>query len=299
MLKRIVMPAMLIAAMAAMILVVTPTGAIGEMPLSPGAPVTDRHTFGHDVVISEPVSGSVQVYRGSADVQNLIEGDLLVLGGNINFSGAGHVKGNVIYGGGHVLNGEGRVDGRVYSLASVEGAAASLTKNAVVLSLLLVWLIAAIIVTLASPREIRLSSLEVRVSTLHCFALGLVAVTSFVLTAIVFSYLVPYLIGIPLLAALAVFATLTKIYGMIAVFHAVGTIVAGLRNREQLTSRKWLRGDLAMVIVGVLILGAIRLIPVVGPLVWSAVSIFGIGVTLATKFGRREPWFLTWRPAEA
>ena len=299
MLKRIVMPAMLIAAMAAMILVVTPTGAIGEMPLSPGAPVTDRHTFGHDVVISEPVSGSVQVYRGSADVQNLIEGDLLVLGGNINFSGAGPVKGNVIYGGGHVLNGEGRVDGRVYSLASVEGAAASLTKNAVVLSLLLVWLIAAIIVTLASPREIRLSSLEVRVSTLHCFALGLVAVTSFVLTAIVFSYLVPYLIGIPLLAALAVFATLTKIYGMIAVFHAVGTIVAGLRNREQLTSRKWLRGDLAMVIVGVLILGAIRLIPVVGPLVWSAVSIFGIGVTLATKFGRREPWFLTWRPAEA
>jgi hypothetical protein len=299
MLKRIVMPAMVIAAMAAMILVVTPTGAIGEVPLSPSAQVTDRHTFGRDVVISEPVSGSVQVYRGSADIQNLIEGDLLVLGGNINFSSGGHVKGNVIYGGGRVLNGEGRVDGRVYSLASVEGAAASLTKNAVVLSLLLVWLITAIVVTLVSPREVRLSSMEVRISTLHCFALGLVAVTSFVLTAIVFSYLVPYLIGIPLLAALAVFATLTKIYGLIAVFHAVGTIVAGLRTREQLNARKWLRGDLAMVIVGVLILGAIRLIPVVGPIVWSAASIFGVGVTLATKFGRREPWFLTWRPAEA
>ena len=299
MLKRIVMPAMIIAAVAAMVFVLAPTGAIGDVARSPIRPVTDRHTFGHDVVISEPVSGSVQVYRGSADVQNVIEGDLLVVGGNITFSAAGHVNGNVIYGGGQVVNGEGRVDGRVYSLASVEGAAASLTKNAVVLSLLLVWLIAAIIVTLASPREIRLSSMEVRVSTLHCFALGLVAVTSFVLTAIVFSYLVPYLIGIPLLAALAVFATLTKIYGMIAVFHAAGTIVAGLRSRDQLSSRKWLRGDLAMVVVGFLILGAIRLIPVVGPLAWSAASIFGVGVTLATKFGRREPWFLTWRPAEA
>ena len=31
----------------------------------------------------------------------------------------------------------------------------------------------------------------------------------------------------------------------------------------------------------------------------SVASIFGIGVALATKFGRREPWFLAWRPAEA
>ncbi len=114
-----------------------------------------------------------------------------------------------------------------------------------------------------------------------------------------FSYLVPYLLGIPLLAALAVFAILTKIYGMVAVFHAVGTLVAGSRNRQQLASRKWLRGDVAMVVVGVLILGIIRLIPVVGTLAWSAASIFGIGVALATKFGRREPWFLAWRAAEA
>jgi hypothetical protein len=229
----------------------------------------------------------------------VIEGDLLVFGGNVTFGGQGRVKGNVIYAGGRVQNAAGRVGGRIYPLTSLEGAAASMTKSAVVLSLLLVWLIAAVIVTLASGREIRLSSVELRVSMLHCFALGLVALTSFVLTAIVFSYLVPYLIGIPLLAALAVFAILTKIYGMVAVFHAVGTIVAGSRTRDQLASRKWFRGDLAMVVVGVLILGALRLIPVVGTIVWSAASIFGIGVALATKFGRREPWFLAFRSAVA
>jgi hypothetical protein len=53
-----------------------------------------------------------------------------------------------------------------------------------------------------------------------------------------------------------------------------------------------------MVIIGLLILGAIRLVPVIGPIVWGLASIFGVGTALATKFGRREPWFLAWRPAE-
>jgi hypothetical protein len=113
-----------------------------------------------------------------------------------------------------------------------------------------------------------------------------------VLTAILFSYLVPFVVGVPLLIALGVFAILSKAYGMIVVFHALGTVVAGARTRDQLDRRRWLRGDLAMVLVGVLLLGTIRLIPIAGTILWASSSIFGIGVALATKFGRREPWFL-------
>ena len=174
-------------------------------------------------------------------------------------------------------------------------AIVGVTHTAVVGSLLLLWLIAAVALTLISGKEIRSSSTELRISPLHCLALGLVAVTSFVLTAIVFSWLTSA-ISVPLLVTLATFGILTKIYGTIAVFHAVGTMVAGLRTREQLAQRRWLRGDLAMVIVGLLILGAIRLVPIVGTIVWGLASIFGIGVALATRFGRREPWFLAYRP---
>ena len=177
-------------------------------------------------------------------------------------------------------------------------AASMMTRTAVIVSLLFVWIIAAVGLTLMSGREIRYSSIEVRTSPLHCFALGLVAVTSFVLTAILFSYLIPYLVGIPLLVALAILAIITKIYGTIAVFHAVGSIVAAARSRDQLAERRWLRGDLAMVVIGILLLGAIRLIPVVGTVVWGIASVFGIGTALATKFGRREPWFLVWRTAD-
>ncbi|HSY49815.1 MAG TPA: hypothetical protein VLC46_13460 [Thermoanaerobaculia bacterium] len=182
---------------------------------------------------------------------------------------------------------------------TVGDATAMLQKTAVIAALLAVWMLAAVALTLLSGREIRYSSLEMRASALHCFALGLVAVTSFALTAIVFSYLIPYHVGVPLLFALGVFAILTKIYGTVAVFHAVGTLVAGSRTREQLARRHWLRGDLAMVVVGVAVLGALRLIPIVGPIIWGFASVFGIGTALATKFGRREPWFLAWRTVES
>src|ERR1041385_8138568 len=103
------------------------------------------------------------------------------------------------------------------AFTTIQGAAAAMTKTAVMVSLLFVWSIVAIVVTLFAGREVRYSSVEVRASALYCFALGLVAFTSFVITAIVFSYLVPYVVGIPLLAALGVFAVLTKVYGMIAI----------------------------------------------------------------------------------
>jgi hypothetical protein len=296
--RRAVLPLIAVAALVSLIAVVLPTGATGEERLG-----SDTYVFGHDATIEQPINGSLQVYNGNVVIANVIAGDLLVAGGAIKFLGAGRVDGNLIYVASRVegmKNDEhDRVRGHIYPLMSLEGAAASINKSAIIASLLLVWLVVGVIVTLMNGREVRLSSAEVRTSALHCFVLGLVALTSFVLTAIAFSYLVPYVIGIPLLAALGVFGLLTKVYGMIALFHAIGTIAAGARSREQLAARKWLRGDLAMVIIGLVILGGIRFIPVVGTIAWALASIFGVGVALATRFGRREPWFLAFRAAEA
>jgi hypothetical protein len=296
--SRILVPLTAFAVVVVVAFLLSPTGARGGERLNEVGS-TDRFVFGHDAVIDSSIPGSLQVYGGNVEVNAPVAGDLLVFGGNVVLRESGRVDGNVIYAGGNVTGAEGRVGGRVYSLMTLQGAAATMNRTAVVVSLLLAWLLVAVVVTLFSGREVRFSSVEVRASVLHCFALGLVAFTSFVLTAIVFSYLVPYVIGIPLLAALAVFAILTKVYGMIAVFHAVGAIVAAPRTHEQLMARRWFRGDLAMVVIGLLILGAARLIPGLGPIVWSCASVFGVGVALATKFGRRDPVFLAFREAEA
>jgi hypothetical protein len=293
--RRLVVPLMSLAALIALFCAMLPARAAGaERRLG-----RDTYVYGDSVTLREPVEGNVQVYRGNVTVANVIAGDLLVVGGTVSFSGPGRVNGALIYGGSLVSGADDRVRGGIYPLFSLEGAAASINKSAVVATLLLFWLAAAVIVTLMSGREVRLSSIEVRSSALHCFVLGLVALTSFVLTAIAFSYLIPYVVGVPLLAALAVFGFLTKVYGMIAMFHAVGTLVAGARNRHDLASRKWLRGDLAMVVIGLLLLGAIRFVPAIGAVVWGVASIFGVGVALATRFGRRDPWFLEYRSVTA
>ena len=54
---------------------------------------------------------------------------------------------------------------------------------------------------------------------------------------------------------------------------------------------------MAMVVIGVMVLGGLHLVPLIGNPIWMVASLFGFGVSIATKFGRREPWFLTWRPA--
>ena len=179
---------------------------------------------------------------------------------------------------------------------SLSDAAMMMQRTAVAAALLVVWLIGSIALTLVSGRDVRYSGNELRLAPLHCLIVGLLALTSFLLTAVAFNYLVPFFIGTPLLIALGVFAILTKIYGMVAVFHAIGTWLFGAKRREDLETRRWLRGDLAMVIAGLLVLGAIRLIPVAGPILWGLASVFGVGVALATKFGKREPWFLTSYP---
>lgn len=265
-------------------------------------------SFGQPATVSGDTEGDVQVVGSTATIGGRVTGDVVVLAGDVQFLDGAVVEGDVVCIGGRVKGAEkARIEGQVFDPGSFDagwnigpirestsgsGSPTSLLTLAVKLSLLLAWLAAAALITLFAGREVRVSSVELRASALHSLVLGLLAFTSFVLTAIVFSYLVPFMIGVPLLAALGAFAVAVKIFGMVAVFHAIGSAVAGARNRDQLARRRWLRGDLAMSVVGLLLLGAIHLLPVVGNAVWMVSSIFGIGVAVGTRFGTRDPWFL-------
>lgn len=293
---RALMPLMAMALLTFSGAVVLPTFASGARSDGEESAKSGITKFGGDVAITADVAGDVQVVFGSVKVDARITGDLLVFGGNVELGPQAEVTGEIVtYGG--TVNGPGRR--RHPGLAEHAGVSLARMNDprspigyALKISFLIVWLVAAVVLSLTSGRELRASSVELRVSPFHAFGLGLVAFTSFLLTAAVFSYLLPFVIGMPLLAALAVFALMAKIYGMIAVFHAVGTLISGPKNREDLRGRRWIRGDMGMVLVGLLVLGLIRMIPLVGNVVWIAASLFGVGVALATRFGRREPWFL-------
>src|SRR5687767_8944289 len=103
-----------ILAIAVMAMLIMPGGAVGSDRTTVRGSAEDVYTFGRDAAITAPVAGSVQVWAGSAEVAAPIDGDLLVFGGNVVFRAAGRVRGNVIYAGGNVTGGEGRIDGRLY-----------------------------------------------------------------------------------------------------------------------------------------------------------------------------------------
>lgn len=311
-LVKSLLPTLVVAAAITAAAVLFPVGAIGSVPAGQN-PETNVTTFNENLTISSPLQGNVQVFGGDVVIEAPVSGRVVVFGGDVEIRGAGRIDGDLVCLGGEVSGVTNRtVAGKVYAprngFQSVEAGRLmvasmrepfSFLNLALELSLLAMWLLGAIVITLTNGREVRSSSLELRASPLHNFVLGLVAFTSLVLTAIVFSYLIPYFVGLLLLAALAVFAVVAKVYGMVVVFHALGMILAGPRNHEDVNRRRWMRGDLAAVVIGFGILGLLRLIPYVGPIIWMTASVLGVGVALSTKFGRREPWFLAWRPAEA
>lgn len=296
------------------ILVLAPLGALGQGGHS--AAPQSVVGVGEDLVLSHDVQGSVEVLGGSVTLDAVVHGDLIAFGTKVDLRPGARIDGDLFVLGGSVRGAVASiVKGEIFAPGSMSSALAgaakggrtiyaaasqpfSLVSLALKISLLLVWFVVAVVVTLGQSREVRASSLEVRASPFHSFFLGLVAFTSFLLTAIVFSYLIPYIVGLLLLVVLALFAIVTKVYGMIAVFHAIGTMVAGPRTRAQAGARRWFRGDLSMVIVGLVLLGVLRLIPVLGNVLWMTASLVGVGVALATRFGRRDPAFLAWRPAE-
>lgn len=272
-------------------------------------------SVGEPLRISEPLGTSVESIGADVQIDSLVVGDVVVIGGSVRFGEKGYVKGDLVALGSSLdPSHASKVEGRVIRPFWIGSAAQKVSRSgdllytldrhfslliaAFKLSMLLVWLALALLFVLAAPRALRNSSLEVRAGVLHSLVVGLVAFTSLILTAIVFSYLIPYVIGIPLLISLAVVAVVAKVYGMVVVFHAVGTLLFGARTREELDRRRFVKGDLAMVVLGLCVLGLVRMVPVVGGFVWMIASLAGLGVAFQTRFGRREPWFLSLEASE-
>lgn len=269
----------------------------------PAGTVANRDiiAFDRDVRVGGDVRGDVLLVGGSLTLSGTVRGDVVTIGSNVTFESGAMILGDLVtvggesagsdsvnVGGESIVRGDGRGLGPFAKPLSV-------LSFALQLSLLLVWLVGTVILMLTNGREVRAASVELRASAMHSFTLGLVAITSLVLTLVVLSYLTPYGVGIPLIIAVAVIAVMAKVFGMIAVFHAIGSILFAPRRRDDLEKKRLVRGDLAFAIAGLLLLGAVRLIPVVGIILWMLASVFGIGTALATKFGRREPWFLAVR----
>ena len=85
-------------------------------------------------------------------------------------------------------------------------------------------------------------------------------------------------------------ALILKLWGMVAIFCWIGGVVRRSRTLDQAAL-------LHNALLGLVLLGVVKLLPLVGVWVWTAATLVGIGASLTTKFGRREAWFSASPPA--
>ncbi len=253
--------------------------------------------LGRRLVVNGTVTSDAAVVGGDALIGGEVRGDLIVLGGDAHLGPAARIGGDVFVLGGRLDTDRGaRIDGRSVSYPTVgsawltllEGPSLGLSPVSPIvlgakLALLAGWVALTLLLFAVSGGGVLSTSRSVGDEPFRNFFVGLTGVLAAFLTALLFAALAATLAGAPLLVLAVLVALLLKLWGMTAVFHALGGWVLE-RLGKRLT-------PLNAALVGLVILGAIKLIPFVGTWCWTVATFIGVGATLTTKFGRREPWF--------
>lgn len=283
-----------------------PAGASSEPPpargealrLEPGS-VTRQQlvAVGRDVVVEGDALANVAALNGSVRVSGRVEGDVVVVQGNVTLAPTARVQGDVFVVGGTIRASRGaQTAGRMVSyptasrawLTLLEGPAiglgfASRVVLGVKLALLAAWAALLLLLFAATGRQVIETAEGVRREPFRSFVTGLTGFLALVLTGLFFSAFLGGFAGVPLLVLVVILAMLLKLWGMVAVFYALGD---WLSRRFRLRLR-----PLNAATLGLLVLGVIKFLPWVGVWTWTAATLIGVGAALSTKFGRREPWF--------
>jgi hypothetical protein len=254
-------------------------------------------SLGRDLLVEGEALSDVVAVDGDVTVIGSVAGDVIVLGGQARVAGGGTVEGDVFVLGGEVTAAPGAtLAGRTVAYPSISRAWLTLLEGPTLglpatsplvvgakLALLCGWLALALLLFATSGREVMATSESVTVEPFHNFLVGLTAVLSLVLTALLLTSLAAGLVAVPLLFLVVLVAVLLKLWGMVAVFHALGDWV----------SRRLLGGrlvPLSAATAGLLLLGLVKLVPWLGIWAWTVATFIGVGAALSTKLGRREPW---------
>ena len=255
--------------------------------------------IGKDVIVAGEALGDVAALEGSAEVTGRVEGDVVVLGGDARLGSQAQIGGDVFVLGGVVQAAPGaRVSGRMVSYPTASSAMVTLVEGPSLgigfnsplvvgakLALLASWAALLLVLFAASGRQLLETANGIRREPFRSFVTGLTGVLVLVLTALFFSAFTGGLVGVPLLVLVVLLGMILKLWGMVAVFYALGDWMA-----RRLLRRPRLR-PLNAATLGLLVLGLLKFLPWVGVWVWTAATLIGMGAALSTKFGRQEPWF--------
>ena len=256
--------------------------------------------LGRDLEVAGSALSDVVAVDGAVRVTGEVTGDLVALGGDVHLGPRARVGGDVYALGGRIEAAAGAtVGGRTVAhptalgawLTLLEGPSLGMGAGSPVvlgakLALMAAWMALTLLLFAAYGREVLATSEVLRREPLRCFATGLTTVVALVLSVVALAAVAPPIAGAPLLLLAVLFAVLLKLWGMVAVFHALGGWLLRLARRP---------GALALntATAGLLALGTVKFVPALGAWTWTAATLLGVGAALSSKFGRGEAWFQT------
>jgi len=241
------------------------------------------------VVVSAPLRGHVASLGGDVVVRAPISGDVVVWGGDVRLEAGADVSGDVVDFGGEV-QGDGRVRGRILTPGSLSALYLSETRRlpwsphavpwrtlaGLRLFALALWtLVSSLVLRFASGAVARAAA-AFEGSPGAAAAAGIVGTVFLLLAGVASFTALPGGSRVPAAVLILGAAVALKVFCMTALFVFVGEGVTGWGRAA---SRP------AALAVGLAACGAVSLVPVAGPLLWSAASVFAVGAAVYTRFG--------------
>jgi hypothetical protein len=240
----------------------------GELVVAEGQTVDSAVIFDGPARVDGTVSESLVVFNGRVEITGTVRRDVIVFNGDVVVRAGAQIGGDVVTQATPQIEKGADVAGDQRSIASATdwGDVGLAGRFAWWLAYSISTLILGLILLLAAPRLDEAITWSARERTGASIGLGLAL---FILLPIVAVLLLATIVGIPLGLFLLLGIALLYTVGYVAGAHAIGRrVIAHPKSR------------FVAFLVGWVIVRLLGLIPIVGGLVWTLVTIFGLGVLL-------------------
>ncbi len=247
--------------------------------------------LGVHVVVDRPTEGPVVALRADVRVTSEVVGDVVAVGGNVELAPGASVRGDVVAFGGRVA-GPGAVSGRVASGGGLgpagggglAGARGSVSGLGLGLLRAGVWLTLGSLMILALPGRVRGAGVQLAASPLRSAAVGALALLVWLALVVLALAVTDSPLGVAFVLLAVALLLAAKLAGVVAVAWVVGRAAAPRLPVP-------LRGEMARTGTALLALTLFALVPVVGPVVWLAANLIGIGAVAAAVLAHRTVAF--------
>ncbi len=264
----------------------------GLLFLAATAAPSGQTAVARDLEIQQPVSGRVVAVLSDVSIDARVSGDVVVWGGSVSFGPSGYVEGNLSVFGGGVTAPPGMslpVRGTVSTPGTLlrlyldemhrppwqEGNQPVLSRGLRLIALS-VWLVVSLALLFFFTSALSRAAFSAAGNWPRTLLAGALGVLTLLLAAASVLALLPAFLSVPIAILCGVLAVAAKVFGMAALFLLVGQKI--FRSVAPAARPVALAAGLAL-------LGAVSLLPFVGPVVWSAASVVAVGIAFLSRFG--------------